>query len=131
NLVDRGPSADAGRLGDLLEHLAEVLLADGLALHGEVGLGDDADDLLVGVDDGDAAHLVAAQELLDAVEVVFRLDADEIAARHGVAHGQVARLATAEDAEGEVAVGDDADEALGGAALDDGQAADVMALHEL
>ena len=103
-----------------------------LGLAGEVGLGDDADHAAAVVDDGDAAHLLAAHELEHVVDVVVLADRLRVAA-HDVAHARlVAGAAFGHDADGDVAIGDHPDQALVAAlGLDDGQHADVLALHEL
>ena len=100
----------------------------------EVGLRDDADERAALVDDRDAADLLAAHQLhrrLDRVVGAARLHA----ARHHSLTGASRRAALGHGADGDVAIGDDADEAtarLGAAhALDDRHEADVLLLHQL
>ena len=90
-----------------------------------VGLREDADELPVLLGHRQAANLVLRHQPRGFLEALLRVDGDDVL-RRDLADGRVGALPFGQDADREIAVGDDADEAL---ALDDRQRADVLGLH--
>src|SRR5690606_16216189 len=100
-------------LRDAFEDLADAFEA-GRGLAGEVGLGDDADEAVAVLDDGDAPDLVALHEACDLLEVGVGPDGVEVAAGHVVADAALLLVALGDVADGDVAVRDEAAQAHAG-----------------
>src|SRR5215207_6162853 len=113
------------RCRDLLDRLLGPAV---VAFAHDVGLGDDAHDQAVVVHHRDAAHLLAPHQLHHVLDVVVGADRLRVAG-HRVAHRRV-RPPLGDDADGDVAIGHEADEALRDRGLDHRQDADVLLLHE-
>jgi hypothetical protein len=92
---------------------------------GHVRLGEDADELPVLLGHGQPPDLVLRHQPSGLLEALLWIDRDDVL-RGDLADGGLGALAFGEDANREIAVGDDADEAV---ALDDRQRADVLGLH--
>ena len=99
-----------------------------LLLPGEVAERHDADQLLVAVDDDDAPNLTLAHEARRLVDVIV-LEAIRNVGGHDIAHARARDVATFSDAaDGDVAVGDGADDAF---AVADRQKSNVLSRHLL
>jgi len=118
----------AGRLRNLCNGLFGARVV--LRLEDDVGLGDDADQGTAFVDDGDASHLFTTHEVHDVVHRIGRRARTDVGG-HDVANGRrCAVTAFGDGADGNVAVGKDADEELGALGFDHGHDADVFGLHQ-
>src|SRR5688572_2203224 len=111
-----------GGLGDVAEEFGGGVAG---GVFGDVGLGEDAAAAAVVVDDGDAADLALFHSPDALVEVHVRRYAEEIG---GHAVGRAKRegvLAFGDGADDDVAVGDDADGAVGFGGVHDGKRAAI------
>src|SRR6185312_10877838 len=115
------------RLRDVLDRLAGAM---GVARLGEdVGLRDDADERPALIDDRNAPDLFGAHGVHDLVYVGSLAAGSEIVGAHHVAHAAGAVASVGDAANGNVAIGDDADELPLALAVDDRHDADVFAFH--
>lgn len=80
--------------------------------HRQVGLGDDPDDGAVLVNDWDPADTVGTHEVLDILDVVFRVAAHDAAAHDVTDPHLVGAQLRGKDPDGEIAVGEDPDDPL-------------------
>src|SRR5919198_4442640 len=118
-------SGSAPLLGDLFDEPARLRLVAGA---GNIRLRDDADEAAVLLDDRQAPHLVLRHQPERLVQILLRIH-DHEARRGDLLHLRRLRvLAFGDDADGDVTVGDRADEAI---ALDDRGETDVLVAHHL
>src|SRR5690606_29490017 len=120
----------AARLRDALQDLPHPLEA-GRLLAGEVGLGDDADEAVTVLDDGDAPDLLALHETGDLLDVRVRRHGADVGVGHVVADAALLLVALGHVPDGDVPVRDDAAQAHVGGVVDDGDDADAGVTHEL
>src|SRR3954451_16086220 len=123
-LVYVGPISRSSLLRDLLHDLAGAL---GVGVARDVGLREDPDEPAVLFDDGQAPHLVRRHQAERFVELLLRVDRDEVGGSDLVDRRRLRVAPFGDHLDRDVAVCDDPDEAL---AVDDRRDARVLVAHQ-
>lgn len=101
-------------LRDHFEGAEELFGVERVSATGEayrkVGLGDDPDDRAIVVDDGDPSHAMGSHPVLDVLDVVVGVATDDAAAHHVADPHVLGATLGGENANGEIAVGQDPDD---------------------